>query len=442
MRRHLWEVPQWIPWLGGILRHERRDAGDELLVADFYGTSVSETGTIDTSGLEQDILRDGPADVYLFSPMTMNVHVALAQAACVKRHVPTATTIFGGVFATALPEHFADQKSVDFVAPGLAGRPLLELLAELDRGTVPRSGKVLEFSGEIPSKEPSALPIPAVDLLPREVGADLRYIRLVHARGCPYRCSFCSIPTIGVKPGFFAPDRVMLELQLYRERLGTHHNVYFGDETFTLLPERTLELCRHLDDVENLIYDAQTRLDCDSSPMLLRRLRHSGCRWMELGIESLGASKISLLKGGRDVEIRAALGRYRDADIATCAFLINGLPGHTETQMMNSIEQACLLIEQGFLNGAYLFGFVPYPGSMIYSRPADYGIQLLHRRFEEYVEDAKPVYQSAEASADQLWRAFCFGIEALGAAMAASSRPPSGRIDEGGLGAFWQGPHV
>ena len=87
------------------------------------------------------------------------------------------------------------------------------------------------------------LPFPFYDIFPKLAGNKLRYIRQNYALGCPFKCSFCTIQTIGRKPSYFPVERVLKEIRAYRSHYGEHHNIYFGDETFTLDNKKTLEMC-------------------------------------------------------------------------------------------------------------------------------------------------------------------------------------------------------
>jgi anaerobic magnesium-protoporphyrin IX monomethyl ester cyclase len=113
MRKVLWELPHWMHWLGGVLDAK---GYDDLDVVDFY----SQPGVVTTAGNIEPQLADmmidaHQADVYLFSPMTPNLHLAYQLADAVKRRVPQAQTIFGGVVATPLNEEVGSHPSVDFV---------------------------------------------------------------------------------------------------------------------------------------------------------------------------------------------------------------------------------------------------------------------------------------------------------------------------------------
>src|ERR1700756_4832784 len=110
MRKVLWELPHWVPWLAGVLR----DAGfDSMETLEFYGDCTVVDG-IDEGRIYARLL-ERPADVYLFSPMTINLPHALRIAELVKEIDSSAITIFGGVVATPMFEEVAGSPFVDIV---------------------------------------------------------------------------------------------------------------------------------------------------------------------------------------------------------------------------------------------------------------------------------------------------------------------------------------
>lgn len=450
MRWPMWELPHWMTWLGGVLQH---DGYTHLSVADLYDMPVQ--GTDLDAGLVERRLRAAPADVYLFSPMTPNLHLALQIAEVVKSLNPRATTIFGGVVATPLGTDLVTHPAVDFVIRGRGERALTALLdhvlglhplnevgnlcVALDAAEVWSSG----FTH--PEVHPEDLPFPKVDLFTPDTGKDLRYLRQVYALGCPYVCPFCTIQTIGKRPKYFPLQRVLDEIAAYRGHFGDHHTIYFGDETFTLHRDRTLALCAELEKVEDLDYDCQTRLNLVDDTDLLTALSRSGCRWLEIGIESVDQEAQNRFKQHVRLDnLREQLKRVRDHGIASCSFVVNGLPGQTPDAMRRSVDAIADLIDEGLLYASYLFGLVPYPGSEFFDTPEQFGLKIHHRDFALYHEDLPPVYSTTAANPDETYAAFLYGVETLDAAMARTA--PFGDFRSGPeaaeLGMFWAAAHV
>jgi radical SAM superfamily enzyme YgiQ (UPF0313 family) len=450
MRRNIWELPHWMHWLGGVLQA----AGySQVSALDFYTAECPLSG-VDPARILQD-LSATPADVYLFSPMAPNLEFALQIAALAKTRHPGCQTVFGGVAATPLCEKVAADPSVDFVVHG-RGEYALPLLLDALRGAIDLEevnslcwrrpdGEVVKSRGVYPWMPPELLPFPKVDLFEPDIGQDLRYLRIVYSLGCPYTCSFCTIQTIGRKPSYFSIDRVLAEIRAYRARYGRHHNIYFGDETFTVNTPRTLALCEALEREGNVGYDCQTRLNLLSDPGLLDSMRRSGCRWLEVGIESVDQSTQDLFKQRLKLApMLDTLKSVRDAGIPTCSFLVNGFPNQTLDDMRRSIDLVGELIETGLLQATYLFGLVPYPGSDLYADPHRFGMRLHHHDYKLYHEDMPPVFDTAHAKSDEIYRVFLEGLTNLGRAMATTpyfgAMPPPHRAVE--YGGFWQASHV
>jgi radical SAM superfamily enzyme YgiQ (UPF0313 family) len=267
----------------------------------------------------------------------------------------------------------------------------------------------------------------------------------VYALGCPYTCAYCTIQTIGRRPDYFGVDRVLAELRAYRDYYGRHHYVYWGDETFTLHKGRTLAICEALEREGDIRYDCQTRLNCIDDADLVGALARSGCRWIELGIETgLETSQRLYKQGTRLTRTEDVLRRIRDAGIGACSFMVVGFPTETLDDMRRSIDWVCSLIARDLLQASYLFGLVPYPGSVMFDDPERFGMRLRHRDFSQYNEDLPLVFDTSSARAEQVYDVFLDGLSDLGQAMAKTpcfgSAPPAGEVER--YGAFWSASHV
>jgi radical SAM superfamily enzyme YgiQ (UPF0313 family) len=450
MKNVLWELPHWMTWLAGVLVQE---GFDSLEAMDLYASECTMKG-IDNAQMEETIRRY-PADIYLLSPMTPNLPFAFQIADLIKHVYPNSVIIFGGVVATPLHKEIARHPSIDFVVFGRGELALPALLKAISKGEGPEflgnlsfrlpDGRVHTSHFEYPWVPVNEIALPKVDLFDRSVGDDIRYLRQVYALGCPYRCSFCTIQTIGRKADYFALDRVINEIASYRDHYGSHHNVYFGDETFTVNKQRTLDICSALKNDGTIRYDIQTRLNCLEDSEVLDALKGSGCSWVEIGIETVNQDSQNIHKQKVKLkEIEDTLARVQDSGLATCAFLVNGFPDQTPDDMRRSIDYTCGLIDRGLLQASYLFGLVPYPGSDLFAKPEQFGMELLHKDFRYYHEELPPVYKTAYADPDDVYKVFLYGVSALAEAMGKISnvldysRQPS----DVEYGKFWSGSHV
>lgn len=445
MKNVLWELPHWMHWLAGILQHEGSYSFD---VVDFYTTGTSFDG-IDELKVKE-VLADHAADVYMFSPMTPNLPFALEIADQIKLLDPRSTIIFGGVVASPLHLQVAGHPSVDYVVSDRAEYALPALLKAVLKGeSVAHIGnltwknggeEVLTSAFTYPAPFLDAIPFPKVDLFPRSAGNDIRYLRQVFALGCPYECAYCTIQTIAQKPDYFPIERVLAEIRAYRSYYGEHHYIYWGDETFGLHEKRTLELCEALRNEGRISYDCQTRLNCLDNGEILKALAESGCKWIEIGIETGNSGTQKLFKQGVALEkTEERLMRLRDHGIAACAYMVNGFPDQTVSDMKQSLEWACRLITKDLLQASYWFGLVPYPGSDMYHHPEKYGMRLHHSKFKFYNEELPPVFDTRHANSDEIYEVYRSGIVQLSEAM--SKKPYFGaspsKEDLPAYGAFW-----
>lgn len=448
MVNQLWELPHWMHWLAGVLVHE---GFTSLEAIDFYTCETAFNG-IDQEKV-CDVLRDHQADVYLFSPMTPNLPFANEIADVIKSMYPKSVVVFGGVVATPLHREVVTHPSVDYVVFDRGEYALPALLKAIADKTDIREvgnltwkssdGAVVTNKQRYPYPAVSDIAFPKIDLFSRSVGEDIRYLRQVYALGCPYKCSFCTIQTIGRKADYFAIERVLAEIRAYRSYYGEHHNIYFGDETFTLHAGRTLELCAALEGEGNIYYDCQTRLNCLQDETVLKALQRSGCRWVEIGIETANQESQDLFKQRVKLgTIEDILAKIRDEGLAACSFMVNGFPNQTLDDMKWSLEWVCSLIERGLLQASYLFGLVPYPGSEMYSHPERFGMKLHHHNFKFYHEDMLPVFDSSFATAEETYQVFLDGVRDLGQAMSPKAMPGQTPLNVEQYGTFWSSPHV
>lgn len=178
---------------------------------------------------------------------------------------------------------------------------------------------------------------------------------------------------------------------------------------------------------------------------MLRALKNSGCRWIEIGLETGDQASHHVHKHHMKLDpTEEILKKIRDEGLAACAFTVNGFPEQTTDGMRRSIEWVCDLIDRDLLQASYLFGLVPYPGSDLYEFPDRFGMKIHHHEFGLYHEDMYPVYETQQAKPEQIYEVFLDGVKWLGQAM--DKKPyfagESTDEDRSSYGNFWEGAHV
>jgi len=218
----------------------------------------------------------------------------------------------------------------------------------------------------VPLKDYDSLPIPAFDLLPTldpyfvTAPSGRPYTILYTSKGCPFKCSFCTVAGTKWRPK--SAEKTIEEL-LYLKKQYSIRTVSFFDETFTLDRNRVGRLCDAMisEDLDIRWYcNTRTHLvDLD----LLKHMRKAGCRGISYGIES-GSQKI-LDQSDKCLTVdqgRNAIEWARQARIKTFASFILGLPGET----WDTIGETISFINQTMPNSAEFNVAVPYPGTRLY----------------------------------------------------------------------------
>ncbi len=195
-----------------------------------------------------------------------------------------------------------------------------------------------------PIKRPRAqnfeLPVPAHHLF---VGKDYRYPFVCRRRfatvmtefGCPYRCTFCVMSTLGWK--IRPVHNVIAELDAVHA-LGLRE-LFFLDQTFALQKPRALQLLQEMQKRDYgfgwLCFSRADVLDDE----ILIEMKKAGCHTIILGLESgddavLAASQKDY---NRD-EVLAGFQRCAAYGLRTVATVIIGLPEETEASLQRTLD--------------------------------------------------------------------------------------------------------
>lgn len=447
MKTNLWELPHWMLWLAGVLI----DNGfNSLKVADFYSNFNGDLEGIDFEAVN-NILQKFEADIFLFSPMTANLHFAIQIAEVIKQLYPKSHVIFGGVIATPLHKTIIQNPNVDCIVVDRGEYALPKLLNSIKNGETfnnvgnltykGNSGEVISSSIRYPNFPLHSLPNPKINLFPKEAGASLRYIRHVYGLGCPYECSFCTIQTIGQSPSYFPIDKVISQIFDYNNYYGKHHHIYWGDETFTLNKKKTLELCAALKEVGSIHYDCQTRLNCITDINVMKSLYESGCRWVEIGIETFNQESHNLFKHRtKIIDIEDTFKKMKDEGLNVCTFMLNGLPNQTLNDMKYSIDWICDLLERDLVKASYFSNVVPFPGSPFFDTAEKCGIQLHHTSFKYYNEDLPPVFDTKYGTSEEINKVFLEGLKQI-AEVTSHNAKLKNELILSQAGSFWKEAH-
>ncbi|WP_084027885.1 B12-binding domain-containing radical SAM protein [Magnetospirillum gryphiswaldense] len=239
---------------------------------------------------------------------------ALRMAEVAKQACPNAVVVMGGPHVSVFPEETLEQPCVDYVVVGEGEERMLALLRCLEAGETPAIPGVLgrpedrRLLRDHPLvkvnfiKEVDDLPLPAYDMVdveryfelqangfsPRTREWGQRAVTMITSRGCPHRCTFCSIhATMGYRWRAHSPDYIRRHIALLRERYAIDF-IHFEDDNLTHDSER-------YDRLLNILLELLPRLPWDTPNGVrgdgwtlerVRRTRESGCQYLAVAIES------------------------------------------------------------------------------------------------------------------------------------------------------------
>jgi radical SAM superfamily enzyme YgiQ (UPF0313 family) len=243
------------------------------------------------------------------------------------------------------------------------------------------------------------LPTPRYDLL----RGDFFVPRVVQAtRGCPFSCSFCSVPTIN--PGFRTRpvEDVIRDIKYDRFRHWWQRKViWFWDDNLTAKRAYIRDLLAAMIPLRKW-WLTQASMDVGDDGALLDLMERSGCIGIFFGIESFGAESLRAAHKPQNKigAYRRRIRELHDRGICVMAGFIAGFDGDTPTTIGAMAEQ---LYNTG-VDVPFLSVLTPYPGTPDYKRLAAEA-RILHGRGWEFYNGYNVCFQPRGMSPEQLLEA-------------------------------------
>ena len=186
-------------------------------------------------------------------------------------------------------------------------------------------------------------------------------IQLLTARGCPFRCDFCTIP---MQRSYRARSikNVVDELEYIQNSMPFIRELMFEDDTFPAEKERTIKLCEEM--IRRgikLKWSCNARVNTDLETM--QKMKEAGCRLMCVGFESPTQSSLNGVAKGQTVGMqRKFMDNVKKSGLLVNGCFILGLPTDTNEAMQATIEFAKELNP----NSAQFYPLMVYPGTNAY----------------------------------------------------------------------------
>lgn len=309
------------------------------------------------------------ADIYGFYASSVNYYQVIEYA----KQVKPAYAILGGPHASALPKEAKEHFDAVVIGPGEG------LIEQILKDFAIGEGGI--YKGSIPDID--SIHIPHRSILKRikysSVAGITRTANIISARGCPFKCAFCSSNTIwGRSVQFRSIDNIVNEIIYLRHEYDIHH-FKIVDDTFTLNKPRFRELAEVLSGLD-ISWKCNTRVDTIDDEILDYMIR-SNCFLVELGVESVDNDTLARNRKSLTIEqAKQTIAMIKARGLKVKLFLIYGLPFEPADIVRKTIE----FIEDTEPDSVTLSTFVPFPGTDIWNNPQDYNVKRIYKDFSQY----------------------------------------------------------
>lgn len=376
-----------------------------------------------SSSAYQEFVRRLAPDVVGMKVFTFNIPVVLKTLELIRQVAPGARIILGGPHpsATDPEEIFTDFPGVDYAIQGEAESSLPRLLSYLEGspenleaipGLVWREGEAVYVNPKFYEEDLDRLGHPASDKLDlrRQLSSGLMEKTgglasvVPTTRGCPGACGFCSVHQIsGKKVRSHSPEHILAEIEYLVSEFQVRHLIFI-DTNFLYNRDHAAAVCEGL-----LKRGLQLTWECVSDvswyncdPALYRLMVRSGCRMMQIGVES-GSDRVRQLMGlagsVREVQEQVQL-LHRNA-IQPWGWFLIGFPGETREEINQTINLALSLpFVQVSVDLCY-----PLPGTKAYAWLKNrYGIRRLHWESFDLKTSPYPMSDLPSLELTRIWK--------------------------------------
>jgi len=326
-----------------------------------FGATFEEVGR-DVAGLSPDLVGISS----LFSPYYRE---ALACAAEIKKNIDI-PIIMGGSHVSASPLSILTDRNVDYIIRGEGERPLVEFLKAFQSmgplEGVPNLG--FKRNGEPflnPMGDPYALnDLPFADLsdlpIDRYLFEKRPFCFLTTSRGCPHRCSFCSVHlSFGEKFRGRSLENVLAEIKKryaegYRVFDFEDDNLSFNRESFKALLNRLI-VAFPQGDVRLVAMNGISYMSLDSE--VLGLMKRAGFSHVNISLVTANADVLVRMSRSHTLEKYLKVVKYAHAiGLEIVSYQILGLPYETLEDM---IATMAIMATLPVLMGMSIFYLTP-----------------------------------------------------------------------------------
>jgi len=299
------------------------------------------------------------------------------------------TVVGGGYHPSVLPEEALEH--FDAVTVGEGEYTWKELLSDAEAGTLK---KIYQSDRLVDMKD---IPWPRRDLVRDRRFGVKNFIQT--SRGCPQKCSFCSIiKFFGYTYRNRPVDDVINEIKHLKKTGALKWNmVFFSDDNIVGNPTYAKELFKALIPLK-VKWGSQCSIAIAKDTELLQLARESGCVALAIGLEAVTDQSLILANKNMGsahwyVEAIALIHSYK---IAVFGLFIFGFDSDDRTVFDKTFE----FVEKNHLEYAMFSVLTPLPGTSFYDEFKQSG-RLLHERWADY-DFQHVVFKPSQMTAQEL----------------------------------------
>ncbi len=271
--------------------------------------------------------------------------------------------VMGGTHTSFLPEE--GLQHADFVIRGEGEFAFQELVEAIERGGGFEKIQNLSYLAEGRAvHNPERPKIPNLDVNPIPDYHLIKgwkpggVISIATSRGCPFSCTFCSVPGMyGHAFRTHSIARVLDELAVHKDAL----YAFFADDIFTANKKRVKELLRGMID-RGLTpeWGAQVRTETVDDPELLALMRDSNCFNVYVGFESINPRTLKLFQKKQDLaKIERSIERFHAHKIRIHGMFVVG----SDEDDLETIDATAEFALKHDIDSVQFMILTPIPGS-------------------------------------------------------------------------------
>ncbi|MBI2157139.1 MAG: B12-binding domain-containing radical SAM protein [Candidatus Rokubacteria bacterium] len=310
--------------------------------------------------------------------------------------------VLGGTHTSFLPEE--GLAHADFVIRGEGEFAFQELVDALQAGEGLEKIQNLSYlTADRAVHNPERPKIPNLDVNPiPDYGLITGWkpggvISVATSRGCPFSCTFCSVPGMyGHAFRTHSVERVLEELAVHKGNMYT----FFADDIFTANKKRVKELLRGMI-ARGLTpeWGAQVRTETVDDPELLQMMRDSNCFNVYVGFESINPRTLKLFNKKQDLaKIERSIERFHAHKIRIHGMFVVG----SDEDDLETLDATAEFALKHDIDSVQFMILTPIPGSPDYDTLYAHGDKYIVSKNWQFYDGHHVVHQPRKLSPYEL----------------------------------------